>query len=273
MSRKSTCLSPKSFAGPPVTRGPDEAPAPGEGETLDAVGDGELLLVQRRDGYRFNLDAVLLATFVLAGHGGPRPLRALDLGTGCGVVALLLKRRRPAWEVTGLELSVSLSALAGRNAALNRLDVRVLSGDLRAPAAALGSGYDLVVSNPPYFEAQAGRLNPDPEKAGARHDGTATAADVARAARRLVRPDGAVCLVYGAGRLAVLWEALLSERLVPTRLRCVHPRAGAPAGQVLLEARPQARRTLVVEAPLVVHGAEGQFTPEAQALLSRGGGA
>jgi tRNA1(Val) A37 N6-methylase TrmN6 len=152
----------------------------------------------------------------------------------------------------GLELQPGLCDLAARSAALNGLDVRMLCGDLREPSASLGRDFDLVVSNPPYFDASAGHLSPAGERALARHDTTCTTPDLARAAKRLLKSNGALCVVYPSARLAGLMAALDAESLVPTRLRFVHPSPGEPAGVVMVEARPHARRPLVVEAPFVV---------------------
>ncbi len=222
-----------------------------EGETLDALGPVRLL--QRRDGYRFTVDARLLADFALEGHPD-RPADVVDLGTGGGVVALTLKARRPSWRVTGLELQPGLHALAVRNAGLNGLDVAMIHGDLRSPVAELDRPLDLVVSNPPYFDAGAGHVSPKDERAVARHDATCSTMDLARAAKRLLKSSGALCVVYPSTRLPGLMSSMHGEGLVPTRMRFVHDVVTSTAGVVLVEARPHARRPLVVEPPVVVRG-------------------
>ena len=222
-----------------------------EGETLDGL--GPITLFQRRGGYRFTLDARLLADFALDGRED-RPLDVVDLGTGCGVVALTFKALRPSWSVTGLELQPGLHALAARNALHNGLEVRMLEGDLRSPPPELGRDFDLVASNPPYFDVWSGLVSPTDERALARHDATCSTEDLARAAKRLLKSSGAVCVVYPSARLPGLMASLNGVGLVPTRLRFVHPSSDAPAGVALLEARPHARRPLVVEAPVVVRG-------------------
>jgi tRNA1Val (adenine37-N6)-methyltransferase len=225
----------------------------GEGayETLDAL--GPVRLFQHRSGYRFTIDARLLADFASDGRDD-RGLDVVDLGTGCGVVALTLKSRQPSWRVTGLELQPGLHELALRNAGLNGLDVRMLAGDLRGPPAELGRGYDLVVSNPPYFEAQAGLLSPTGERALARHDATCSASDLGQAAKRLLKSSGSLCVVYPSARLAGLLSALQVAGLAPTRMRFVHSSVTSAAGVVLVESRPHARRPLFVEPPLLVRG-------------------
>ncbi len=246
--------------------------APGPDETLDAIGEGEVRLLQRKAGYRFNLDAVLLADFAMRPRGGSRRLSVIDLGTGCGVIALLLKSRRPVWSVAALELQPSLADLARRNAELNGLDLRVVEGDLRAPPPDLGRDFDLVVANPPFFAAGGGHRSPDDEKAIARQEWSATADDLARATKRLLKSNGAFCVVYPAGRLPHLFSALAKHGLTPTGLRAVHPRFDAPAGVVLVEARPESKRPLAVGPPLVVHDADGPFGSEVATMLSRRAG-
>lgn len=242
--------------------------AAGPGETLDAIGGGEVRLLQRRDGYRFNLDSVLVAAFAMAGREEARPLEVLDLGTGCGVVALLVKSRRPAWRVTGLELQPGLHDLARRNAALNALDVEMARGDARELPQAMRGTFDLVVTNPPYFNADAGLPCDDGERHLARQDEALRPHELAGALMKLLRPNGAACVVYPAARLTALLSAMAEAKVVPVRLRFVHPSLAAPAGHVLVEARPRSKRPLVVEAPLVVHAPAGGYSDEVAAWLA-----
>lgn len=240
----------------------------GPDETLDAIGEGRLRLVQRRDGYRFNLDAVLLAAFAVDGREAERPIDVVDFGTGCGVVALLVAAWRPRWRVQAVERQASLAGLARRNAELNALPVEILERDWRE--LRLESPVDLVVSNPPWFDVSSGRPPPDEEKAAARHELNGDVDDLARAMKRSVRSNGACCVVFPASRLVRLLAAFEGAGLAATRLRFVHPRVGEEAGSVLLEARPASKRPLVVEPPLVVHEGDG-FGPEVRRMVSRDG--
>lgn len=242
-----------------------EATSP-EPLTDDAL--GALSLLQHRHGYRFTMDAPLLAAFALEGSD-ERPLAALDIGTGCGVIALLLKHRRPAWTLHALELQQQLTELARRNAGRNGLDVTVQEGDVRSSAPE--RQHQLVVCNPPYFDAAAGRSSPSGEKALARHDLYAPIDVVAAYARRALTDNGRMCLVYPASRLVTAIGALTAARLMPVRLRCVHPSADAPAGVTLIEARPRSRRPLTIEPPLIAHDADGRFTEPLQAMLRLAG--
>ncbi len=237
--------------------------------TEDALENGALRLCQHRDGYRFNLDAVLIAHFAMAGREASRRHGVLDLGTGCGVVALLIKHHRPAWQVEAVELQPALAQLAAQNALRNGLEVAVHQGDLRQPPAGWRGRWKLVVSNPPYFDAESGHVSEMGERALARHDATARPEDLARSLRFLLADDGAGCLVYPAARLGLLLAACAAERLMPTRLCFVHSRVDAPAGVVLVEVQPRSRRPLVVTPPLVVHAPEGGYSREVRVMLGR----
>jgi tRNA1Val (adenine37-N6)-methyltransferase len=213
-----------------------------------ACGGREVRLLQRRGGYRVTQDARLLAEFaclsaVPAGSG-----RVLDLGCGGGAVALLVQAAQPEWAVEGLEVQPALAALARRNAALNGLPVTIHEGDWREPGLPAGA-WSLVTCNPPYHPVPSGRLSPYAERALSRHELRGAIEDAARAARRLLSPDGAAAFVYPAGQLARLFAALGSAGLGPVRMRFVHPASGASASTVLVEARPGSRRPVRVEAP------------------------
>ena len=242
---------------------------PRKGETLDAIADGRIRLLQRKSGYRFNLDAVLLAGFGLEGRDAERPTQVVDLGTGCGIVALMLAAWRPAWEVTAIEVQPSLADLARRNVALNQLQIEVVEGDWRSRTLSSHAGKaDLVVCNPPYFAPDKGQPCTDAERAAARQEMHGTIEDAARAARRFVRARGYVRFIYAASRFPELLTALRTARLPVVRMRMVHAKPDEPAYAVLTESIPDSKRPLLVEPPLIVHGANGTFTPEVAALVS-----
>jgi tRNA1Val (adenine37-N6)-methyltransferase len=243
---------------------------PGPGETLDAICGGEVQVLQRRSGYRFNLDSLLLAHFAVQTGGAGRG-RVIDLGTGCGIVPLLLARRLGCADVTGLELQTGLFSLAQRNVRLNRCEhaVSLVLGDLCQVEQKFGSGsFSHVVCNPPYRAPAAGRVNAERERALARHELTCCLADVARAARYLLDARGGLSLVYPASRFAELAVTLRAERLSPRHLRLVHPRPDRPAKLLLLHAVRASRAPLVVLPPLVLHSAPGAaFSPEVEEMV------
>lgn len=241
-----------------------------EGESLDAICGGRVRIVQRVEGYRFNLDPILLAHFA-AETSAPRE-RIIDLGTGSGIIPLVLARKFGVRDLTALEVQGALHELAVRNVALNRCERRisVVRGDLRNVGQTFQhEGFDRVLCNPPYRTRDSGRLNPRAEKAIARHEVLCSLVDVARAAAHLLNDGGALDLVYPAARFARLCSVLRVSRLEPRRVRFVHARPSQHAKLVLVEAVKGSRAELAVLPPLVLHEAKG-FTREVQQMLGPG---
>ena len=235
-------------------------------EASDVPGVWRLTLHQNPHGYRFALDAFLLADFVPPQTTGP----LIDLGTGCGIVACLLARRFAATTIVGLELQASLASLARQNMARNTLahQVSIVQGDIRGAAACFGpASFATVVCNPPYRAVGHGRLNPDSEKAIARHEVAVTLCQVVQAARRLLTRRGRLLLVYHPSRLAELCSRLQAADLNPCRLRFVHPNRQAPATMVLVEALRRGRDDLQVLTPLIVYQAPNVYSAEMQAIF------
>jgi tRNA1Val (adenine37-N6)-methyltransferase len=221
---------------------------------------------QPAEGYRFALDAFLLADFVAITAQAP----LLDLGTGCGVVALLLARRLPQTRLVGLELQAGLVRLARHNVCDNGLQHRldIVQGDIRQVTSLFPrGGFRTVVCNPPYRAVGHGRLNPHPEKAIARHEVTVTLAQLVQASAHVLGRRGVCVLIYHPSRLSELCARLEEARLRPRRLRFVHATAEAPATMVLVEAIRDGREVLTVLPPLWVYEASGAYTAEMQAIF------
>ncbi|GAB4255829.1 MAG: methyltransferase [Deferrisomatales bacterium] len=236
-----------------------------EDETLDGVLGGAVRVVQARKGYRFSVDAVLLARFAAQ---WPAP-RALDLGCGCGVVGLSLLALGGADELVGVDVQEAMVDRARRSAAWNgwahrcRFEAADLSGDRWTPGGQVG----LAVANPPYYPLGTGRVSPDPATAIARHEGAGSVADVARAAGRALAPGGSLCVVFPASRVAELLEQCRRAGLEPRTARFVHPTTAAPASLVLLRCVRGAKEGLEVRAPLILHGKGRRYSPEAERWL------
>ncbi len=236
------------------------------GETADAALGGAVRVIQPGKGYRFSVDAVLLARFASEEPGG----RALDLGCGCGVVALCLLALGGARSVVGVDIQPDMVDRAARSAAWNGWAgrARFLVGDLRDLGGVLGGErFDLVVANPPYRPVGAGKVSPDASMAVARHEVACGIGDVVRAARERLGPGGRLCVIYPAARLATLLWACRREGVEPRVLRAVHPREGARASRVLLRAERGGREGLELRAPLVLHAPGRRYSPEAERLL------
>jgi tRNA1(Val) A37 N6-methylase TrmN6 len=224
--------------------------------TLDEFPGLGLKICQPQQGYRFSLDPFLLCGFAQI---APEE-RLLDLGTGCGVLPLLLQRRFRSQKIVGLELQPELADLAKRNVEINdlRQQVEILAGDLRQCEKYFSAqSFDVVVSNPPFRQAGCGRLAPDPQRAAARHELAGGLPEFVAAAAFGLRNGGRLYLIHLAERLVDLLEEMRRHRIEPKRLRTVHSRAGDRARLVLVEGRRAGRPGLCLEPPLCIYADEG----------------
>jgi tRNA1Val (adenine37-N6)-methyltransferase len=232
-----------------------------EGETVDAILGGRLRIIQKKRGYRFSLDALLLAHFAALRNGED----LIDLGTGGGIIALILARRFHCGRVLGIDIQEELAAMAKRSVVLNGLEghVEIRQGDLRRPETLCQpESFSAAVFNPPYRRLQSGRMNPDAEKAMARHEIAGSAADFLAAADYALRPDGRAYAIYPAARMVELLTRMRERRIEPKRLRLVHSCSGASGAFVLLEVVRGGREELKVLPPLFIHEAAGGYTQE-----------
>ncbi len=203
-------------------------------ETLDTFLNGKLQVLQKKKGYRFSLDAILLSQFVRIRKNE----RVIDLGTGCGILLLLLSQTTKTHSFVGVEIQQGLAECAQRNVVLNHLADRIsiLSQDFREIKRTFPPGsFDVVLSNPPYRKHQSGRINPSAEKAVARHEIKGTLHDLTSTASYLLPSKGRCYLIFPAVRTVDLFVALRAGKLEPKRLQFVYPRPEAEAKFVLSE--------------------------------------
>ncbi|MCI5144283.1 MAG: methyltransferase domain-containing protein [Candidatus Electrothrix sp. AR3] len=187
----------------------------------DTLFNGRLICNQHQDGYRFSVDAVLLAHFC---HPAQQD-KVLDLGCGCGVIALILCHRHPDLKVTGFELQPALVKLSRDNALANNLQHRltVQEGDLRRIRECISpESYDLVLSNPPYHRSGSGRVSREDECALARHELTVDPYSLLTAAAFAVKNRGRVACIYPAERLVTVTTAMINKRLMPKRIQPIY---------------------------------------------------
>ncbi len=230
-------------------------------ETLDDLAGGRLRVLQKAKGYRFSLDAILLAHFVRL---CPEE-RVLEMGTGSGVIALLLANRWAGVHITGLDVQTGMVEMARKSVMINGLEERIeiREGDVRDIKNLFpDSCCDAVVANPPYRRKESGRLNPQREKALARHEIMGTAGDFLRAAAHVLKPAGRVFFIYPATRLGELLCGLREFRLEPKRLRMVHSHAAGVGKFALLEGLKEGGEELHVLPPLFIYEATGGYTEE-----------
>ncbi len=235
-------------------------------ETLDALFQGKLKIIQRKRGYRFSVDAVLLAHF--AEIRGDE--KVVDLGTGNGVIPLILACLHPSVRVVGLELQEEMVKRAQRSVNLNRLGekVKILQGDVCSIKEIFSpQSFDAVVCNPPYRGPASGRINLDPEKRIARHEVQGRLLDFIRAGSYLLQQGGRMALIYPATRMLDLLQTMRGEDIEPKRLRLVHSFGEDMATLVLAEGVKGSGSELKIMSPLVVYTKERKYTPEMKAIL------
>lgn len=229
---------------------------------------GGLILKQPERGYRYSLDPFLLADFCSPRRGE----RILDLGAGVGVIGLLLAKRHPTVQVTGIELQPELAGFAAENARANALvgRCRLIRGDLRdAPSFLPPEHFHRVVANPPFRRPGSGATPADSSRAGARQELTFTITDLARTAAALLRFGGVLCVIHLAERLPDLCKAFDESGLTPKKLRLVVPYPASPPRLCLISALKGGRPGLSVLPQLVLHSPGGRHTEEVAAILGR----
>lgn len=233
--------------------------------------DGRLLLHQPERGHRVGTDAILLVAAAPRLAGG----LIVDVGAGVGAVGLALAQANPEAQVALLEKNPAAAALARENIAANGLQARarVIEADLFDVAARKAEGLveaaDLVVTNPPYLDAREGRLSPDSDRAMAHVLDEGGVEKWLRASLALLRPGGALAAIHRADALHALLAAL-SARVGDLRVLPIFPKEGAPAGRVILRGRKGSKAPLSLLPGLVLHSANGRFTPLAEAIHRQG---
>jgi tRNA1Val (adenine37-N6)-methyltransferase len=234
--------------------------------TTDTFFRGRIRIKQYRYGYRFSIDAVLLAHHTRL-HAGDR---VVDLGTGCCIIPLILAYRYPDIKVYGVEIQDELARLAVFNVQENGMDSRisVLCEDLKTLTPDIISGpVDVVVSNPPYRKAQSGRINPDQQRAVARHEIKVTLHDIVEASRRLLHTSGRFVTIYPAERTADVLIQMRSVRIEPKFIRMIHSGPSTDAKLVLVEGIKGGQPGIKIAPPLTIYQEDGSYTDEVKNIF------
>jgi tRNA1Val (adenine37-N6)-methyltransferase len=249
-----------------------------EEETADPILNGSLCVFQKKRGYRFSMDSILLSHFAFI-----KPKTSnIDLGCGSGVIMLILARRFPRTTWTGVEIQEGLAALAQKNIQANGLEgrIKILCSDARMLGKILPANYfDSVIFNPPYRKLKSGRINPQLEKAIARHEIQGSLKDFLHAAKYLLKPGGRVFTIYPGKRLVELISLFRLFAIEPKRLKLVFSDNCSSAEFVLVEGRAQGSEELNIEQPLYIYDQDKKYADEMSAIFSelsglpaRGGG-
>jgi tRNA1Val (adenine37-N6)-methyltransferase len=228
---------------------------------------GRLKVLQGARGYRFSVDAVLLANFI----DEPLDSRIIDLGTGCGIIPLIMAAERRYKDITGVEIQKQLAEYAAQNVSLNKLDaeIKIFHSDFRSfisdPPKKL---FDAAVANPPYKKPGTGKINPSREKAIARHEIKCSLRDLVRTASAATKKRGTFYLIYHPFRLDELIIELKKNEYHLERFCSVHPRPSEPASLFLLKAARRSTRETVIEPPVYIYEATGEYTPYLRRILA-----
>lgn len=234
--------------------------------TEDTFLDGRIRVKQNEKGYRFSLDAVILAWHVVPAANA----RIVDIGTGCGIIPLILAYRHQTVTIDGLEIQPQLADLARVNVASNNMAHRITihCHDIAQAATKIPSGkIDLVTCNPPFRKDSAGRISPNSERAIARHEIKTTLAEIIAGAGKMLRTAGELAVIYPAARLADMISELRQAGIEPKLLRMIHSRERSPAKMFLIKGNKNGRPGITIPPPLIIYEEDGTYTPEARRIF------
>ena len=232
-----------------------------EGERLDELQRNGYFIIQHTKKFCFGMDAVLLSGFAKVKEGE----RTVDLGTGTGIIPILLEAKTEGGHFTGLEIQPDSVDMARRSVRYNRLEdkISIEIGDIKDASAQFGaSSFHVVTTNPPYMTDRHGLANPEDAKAIARHEILCSLEDVIRESARLLKPQGRFYMVHRPFRLAEIFVLMRQYGIEPKRMRLVHPYIDREPNMVLLEGLRGGRPRITVEKPLVVYQRPGVYTDE-----------
>ena len=235
-----------------------------EGERIDDLERNGYGIIQRRDGFCFGMDAVLLSGFARVRKGES----VVDLGTGTGIIPILLEAKTEGRHFYGIEIQEQVAEMASRSVLLNGLEdkIDIINADLRTVIKEKQlfrpGSMDVVTSNPPYMKGQHGLVNPGEAKAISRHEVCCTLKELCAVAAALLKSSGRFYMVHRPQRLPEIISELKAVKLEPKRMKLVHPYIDKNANMVLIEAVKDAGSECIVEKPIIVYKADGSYTDE-----------
>ena len=232
-----------------------------ENERLDDLGRNGYYIIQDPKRFCFGIDAVLLSGFTKVRKGE----HVLDLGTGTGIIPILLEAKTQGVHFTGLEIQPESAEMARRSVIYNHLEekVSIVEGDIKNASSIFGnSSMDVITTNPPYMIAEHGLQNEGDAKTVARHEVLCNLDEILRESARILRPNGRFYMVHRPFRLAEIFSKMISYRIEPKRMRLVHPYVDKEPNMVLIEGYRDGKSRLTVEKPLVVYREPNVYTDE-----------
>ncbi len=230
-------------------------------ERLDELHRNGYYIIQDPGRFCFGMDAVLLSGFARVKKGE----RALDLGTGTGIIPILLEAKTEGLHFTGLEIQSESADMADRSVRYNRLEekVDIITGDIKDASTIFGaSSFDVITTNPPYMIGQHGIKNPEDAKAIARHEILCDLDDILRESARILCPNGRFYMVHRPFRLAEIFSKMVEYHIEPKRMQLVYPFVDKEPNMVLIEGLRGGKSRLQVDKPLIVYKTQGVYTDE-----------
>jgi tRNA1Val (adenine37-N6)-methyltransferase len=238
-----------------------------QGETLDDLQNG-YYIIQKEKAFRFGVDAVLLSDFAQIKKSDS----VLELGTGTGVISILLYAKKKPKDITAIEISEDMAEMAKRSVEYNKLCdyIKVFKMDLKEAPAFLGKGkYNAVVTNPPYIKADSGIISPDENQASARFEIYCTLKDVIDASFELLVPGGRFSMVHRTDRLVDILYVMRNKGLEPKRIRFIHSSPDKRPHLLLIEGVRGGKPELKFMEPLYIYDDKGNYTKEIYSIYGR----
>ena len=232
-----------------------------EEERLDDLQRNGYKIIQNPNKFCFGMDAVLLSGFANVKRGE----KALDLGTGTGIIPILLEAKTKGEHFTGLEIQEESADMATRSVAYNNLTdkIQIVNGDIKEAAKLFGpASFDVVTTNPPYMNDNHGIKNPELPMAIARHEILCSLEDVVREGAKVLKENGRFYMVHRPFRLVEIFTLMTKYRLEPKRMRLVYPYVDKEPNMVLIEGLKGGKSMIKVEKPLIVYKAPNVYTDE-----------
>lgn len=231
------------------------------GERLDELHRNGYCIIQDPGKFCFGMDAVLLSGFAAVKPDE----RVLDLGTGTGIIPILLEAKTEGKHFTGIEIQEESADMARRSVALNQLEskIDIVSGDIKDASKIFeASSFDVVTTNPPYMKGNHGISSGNRAKAAARHELFCTLDDILRESAKLLKPKGRFYMVHRPFRLAEIMSKMVAYKIEPKRMKLVYPFVDKEPNMVLIEGLMNGNSRITVEKPLIVYRETGVYSDE-----------
>ena len=240
-----------------------------ENERIDDLQINNLKIIQNKNGFCFGIDSVLLSDFAKTIK---KNSEVLDLGTGTGIISILLSAKSMPKSIIGVEIQENVADMAERSIELNNLEdkIKIINDDIKRLIKILpNNSYDAIVTNPPYMKNNTGLQNENYEKLISRHEVECTIGDIAKVSSILLKDKGEIYMVHRPDRLVDIVEVFRKNKLEIKTIRLIHPKANEQANLILIKAVKNGKPFLKIEKPLYIYNADGTYTPEIREIYNK----